>query len=54
MIISVSISKEDLILIDNYRGDIPRSKLLVKSALKEAGIHDTTPDVIYAVPKPKK
>lgn len=54
MIISVSISKEDLTLIDEYRGDVPRSKFLISSALKEVGVHEKDIDVIYAVPKPKK
>ena len=41
MIISISVSKEDLRLIDDYCSStgIPRSRFFVKSALKEVGVH---------------
>ncbi len=54
MIISVSVNKEDLTLIDEFRGDIPRSTFLISSALKEAGVHKKDIDHFNPVPKPKK
>ena len=49
MIISVSVSKEDLHLIDEYCEliGIPRSTFFIRSALKEVGVHSTDINATY-------
>ena len=53
MRISVSISKEDLQLIDEYCEvvGIPRSKFFVRCALKEVGVHKK--DIDYLLKRSK-
>ena len=59
VIITISLTKEDLYLVDEYcKGiGIPRSKFFVRSALKEVGVHKKDIDHVYKKPSkesPKK
>jgi len=55
MIICVSITKEDLRLVDDYcmTTGLKRSTFLTRSALKEVGVHRKDIDYDYPVPNQK-
>jgi hypothetical protein len=51
--VHISVTKEDLQLIDEYRdiSGVSRSKFFVKAALKEVGVHKK--DIEYSYPARK-